>query len=440
MPTNVPKRIATTVINSLKGGVVPRRGLEYIAVGRKYEIEALLQDTEIIQSGGATMRFIVGKYGSGKSFLLQLMRNYCLDKGFVVMDADLSPERRLLGNKKQGLATYKELINNISTKTQPDGGALGLILEKWISNLKTEIITELGSEIDDNMINKELSKKIFQVVDSVEGMVNGYDFGRLINIYFHAVNQGDDDTKSKVIRWFKGEYSTKTEARADLGVGIIIEDSNWYEYIKLFSTFFVKAGYSGLLIIVDELVNLFKIPHSISRNNNYEKLLTIYNDVLQGKARNIGFIFGGTPQSIEDSHKGVFSYEALRSRLQEGRFAKDEYKDYLAPILRLSQLTHEELFVLIEKIADIHAELYGYGKKISSQELEKFLNIEFSRVGADVNITPREIIRDFIELLNISYQNDGVTISQIFGENSFEFSKSLYTEESIHEEFADFEV
>lgn len=127
----VPKRIAQIVLNSLKGGVVPRIGLPYITVGRKAEIEALLHDVDVIQEGGASFRFIVGRYGSGKSFLLQTIRNYVMDKKFVVVDGDLSPERRLQGSKGQGLATYRELIQNLSTKTRPEGGALTLILDQF---------------------------------------------------------------------------------------------------------------------------------------------------------------------------------------------------------------------------------------------------------------------------------------------------------------------
>jgi len=440
MARPMPKRIATTVMNSLKGGVVPRIGLEYITVGRTTEINALLNDIDIIEEGGATFRFIVGRYGSGKSFLLQTIRNHAMERGFVVIDADLSPERRLSGSKGQGLATYRELIRNMSTKTKPDGGALSLILEKWISTIQTEVITELSISSENPKFQVEVEKKIYKVVAEIEGMVNGFDFAKAILYYWEAYIIGDDEGKSKVIRWFRGEFATKTEAKRELGINLIITDDSWYDFIKLFAAFLVKAGYKGMMIMIDELVNIYKIPHSITRQYNYEKILTIYNDILQGKAEYIGVLMGGTPQCMEDPQRGVFSYEALRSRLREGRFATEETKDLLAPIIRLQPLTSEEMYILIEKLVDIHSNLYSYESKITNDDIVFFIKTEYERVGANSKITPREIIRDIIELLNILYQNEEKTIGEILGNESFTFAKDSINEAKIHDDFADFEV
>ena len=400
----VPKRIAQIVLNSLKGGVVPRIGLPYITVGRKAEIEALLHDVDVIQEGGASFRFIVGRYGSGKSFLLQTIRNYVMDKKFVVVDGDLSPERRLQGSKGQGLATYRELIQNLSTKTRPEGGALTLILDRWINSVQTQVVSE-GIASDDPKFEAAVDQKIYGVISSLNELVHGFDFAKLLNMYYHAYMSGDDETKAKVVKWFRGEYSHKTEAKKDLGVDIIISDSDWYEYLKLFATFFRQAGYAGLMIMIDELVNIYKIPNAISRQYNYEKILTMYNDTLQGKAKYLGIIMCGTPQAVEDRRRGVYSYEALRSRLASGKFAQESARDMYAPVIRLKPLTAEEMLVLTEKLADMHANLYGYERTITDNDLAQFIKIEYARVGADTSITPREIIRDFIELLDIVWQN-----------------------------------
>lgn len=434
----VPKRIATAIINSLQGGVVPRIGLEYIAVGRFQEIDALLHDIEIIQDGGATFRFIVGKYGSGKSFLLQIIRNYAMEKGFVVLDADLSPERRLSGTKGQGLATYKELIKNMSTKTKPDGGALSLMLEKWISTIQTEVATKTGYSISSEEFQKEVTKQIYIVVNQIEGMVNGFDFARAILIYWEAYRTEDSTKKSQIIRWFRGEYSTKTEVKSDLGINLIVSDENWYDFIKLFAIFFVRAGYRGMLILIDELVNIFRISHSITRQYNYEKILTMYNDILQGKSQYIGILMGATPQCIEDSHRGLFSYEALRSRLSKGRFASKVDRDLLSPIICLEPLTYEEMYVLIEKLSTIHKDLYGHDISITHEDFIYFLKIEYERIGANTHITPREVIRDFIELMNIAYQSPDRSIANILKE--FSFATPTVLKEEIQNEFADFEV
>lgn len=420
---NIPKRIASAVINSLKGGVVPRVGLQYIAVGREREISALLHDVDIVADGGAAFRFIIGKYGSGKSFLLQTIRSYCMDRNFVVADADLSPERRLQGTKGQGLATYKELMRNLSTKTRPDGGALTLVLDRWINAVRTEAMTESGLSAEDPAFSALVERKIYEVVNALNEMVHGFDFSRLLTLYYRSYVAGNDEDKAKVIKWFRGEYATKSEAKAELGVNIIVTDDDWYEYIKLFAAFLKKAGYAGFIVLVDELVNLYKIQHSITRQYNYEKILTMYNDTMQGKAQHLGIIMCGTPQCLEDPRRGLYSYEALRSRLAEGRFSGDTFSDMLSPVIRLVPLTNEEMLVLTEKLRDIHAVLFDYTGSLDDEQLAAFLRIEYDRVGADANITPREVIRDFIELLNILYQNPGTDPQALLKSGTFAFSK-----------------
>jgi energy-coupling factor transporter ATP-binding protein EcfA2 len=438
MENQVPKRLANILINALKGGVVPRVGLEYITVGRTQEIEAILHDIELIADGSASFRFIVGKYGSGKSFLLQTIRNYATAKGFVVVDADLSPERRFAGTKGQGLATYKELIQNLSTKSKPDGGALPLILEKWISGIQASIKLQLDTEGKD--FDLLVEKQIYSVAGSLEGMVNGFEFAKAIIAYWRAYINDDITMKSNVLKWFRGEYTSRKEARTELNINFIITDETWYDFLKIFASFLVGAGYKGLLVVIDELVNIFKIPNSITRQNNYEKILTIYNDVLQGKAKNIGFLLGGTPQCIEDKYKGVFSYEALRSRLSEGHFSTDNLKDLSAPIIRLQMLTQEEMYVLVEKLRNLHAQLYNYTPSIGHDELVYFLTVEYNRVGADTHITPREIIRDFIELVNILHQNPDKSMAEILGSNNFEMAKGGISDEDVNSEFQEFEL
>ena len=433
----IPKRIASSIMNSLKGGVVPRIGLPYITVGREQEIQALLHDVDIISEGGASFRFLVGKYGSGKTFLLQTIRGYCMDRGFVVMDADLSPERRLQGTHGQGLATYKELVRNMSTKTRPEGGALPLILDRWISQVQAEAATSAGLSATDPRIPALTEARIREVITSLNEMVHGFDFARLLTLYYQAYVGGDDETAAKVIKWFRGEYTTKTEARADLGVNIIITDDDWYEYLKIFALFLKRAGYNGLLVLIDELVNLYKIPNSITRQYNYEKILTLYNDTLQGRAPYIGFVLCGTPQCIEDTRRGLFSYEALRSRLSEGRFTGDGLKDMLAPIIRLAPLSNEEMLILTEKLSEIHAVLYDYPVSLSQDDRIAFIQAEFSRVGSSSHITPREVIRDFIELLDIRYQNPSANVRSLIGEGSYQVA--LPGEEAVQDtDFAEF--
>ena len=323
---------------------------------------------------------------------------------FVVADADLSPERRLQGGQGQGLVTYRELVRNLSTKTRPEGGALQLVLDRWVAALRDQ---------------PDPAGALATQLSPIQELVCGFDFTAVLRLYYQASVEGSEELRGAVVKWLRGEYRTKTEARAELGVNACITDETWYEYLKLFAQFLVGAGYRGLIVLVDELVNLYKIPNAVSRQYNYEKILTMYNDTLQGKAHHLGIIMGGTPQSIEDRRRGVFSYEALRSRLSQGRFASAGLTDMLAPVIHLEPLTYEELLVLIEKLADIHAGYFGYERTLTEAQLVSFLKVEFGRVGADTHLTPREVIRDFIELLDIVSQNPQTNVDELLATDAF---------------------
>lgn len=435
----VPRRIAAVILNSLKGGVVPRIGLPYITVGREVEIQALLHDLDLIADGGASFRFLVGRYGSGKSFLIQTIRTHSMGENFVVADADLSPERRLQGGRGQGLSTYRELIRNLSTKTRPEGGALALVLDRWVINIQRKAAEECGSS-SGTVYDQAFHSVLEAFLEPLCELVHGYDFSAVLKIYAFAFAEEDMEAKACVVKWLRGEYRTKTEARRELGVNACIADDSWYDYLKLLAGFLTGAGYKGLVVMIDELVNLYKIPNSVTRQNNYEKILTMYNDTLQGKAHHLGIIMGGTPQSIEDRRRGVYSYEALRSRLTQGRFASEELSDMLAPVIRLNPLTYEELLVLIEKLADIHAGYFEYQRSLTEDDLVSFLQIEFGRVGSDSHLTPREVIRDFIELLDIVYQNPDASVSSLLGSRDFSFAKPALQEQEVAPLYAEFKI
>lgn len=435
----VPRRIAAVILNSLKGGVVPRIGLPYITVGREVEIQALLHDLDLIADGGASFRFLVGRYGSGKSFLIQTIRTHSMGENFVVADADLSPERRLQGGQGQGLSTYRELIRNLSTKTRPEGGALALVLDRWVINIQRKAAEECGSS-SGTVYDQVFHSVLEAFLEPLCELVHGYDFSAVLKIYAFAFAEEDMEAKACAVKWLRGEYRTKTEARRELGVNACIADDSWYDYLKLLAEFLTGAGYKGLVVMIDELVNLYKIPNSVTRQNNYEKILTMYNDTLQGKAHHLGIIMGGTPQSIEDRRRGVYSYEALRSRLTQGRFASEGLSDMLAPVIRLNPLTYEELLVLIEKLADIHAGYFEYQRSLTEDDLVSFLQIEFGRVGSDSHLTPREVIRDFIELLDIVYQNPGASVSSLLGSRDFSFAKPALQEQEVAPLYAEFKI
>lgn len=410
----IPKRILTSVLSSVAAGVVPRNGAAYTAIGRDDEIYAILEDLENVKEGGSGMRFIIGRYGSGKSFLIQLIRNYATERGFVCADADLTPERRLYGTNGSGVATYRELMKNMSSKMSPEGGAMPKIVAKWISDAKVSLISS-GIAPDTQAFDAALNAKIFEDLADVEYMVGGFDFAQVVKLYYKAYCSGDEEKVTAAIRWLRGEFSTKTEARMALGfnVSVIISDDNWYDFIKLWGSLVRKIGYSGFVVFIDECVNLYKIAHRVSRENNYEKILSMFNDTLSGSASGIEIIMGGTPQFLEDTRRGLFSYEALRSRLCDSRFNKMEYKNLLGPVIRLKRLSDEELYALISRITELYCMQYGKEGIITDEQKLKFLNVCIAKQVGNSMITPREILRDYLTVLNILNQNPNVSFDDV---------------------------
>ena len=408
MDNRISRTTAATILNSLKSGVVPRIGLEYITVGRKSEIQALLQDVSIIEQGGAAFRFIEGKYGSGKTFLMHALRNHVMEKNFVVTDVELSVDRRLIGNKGQGLATYRELIRNMATYACPDNGALQLILDKWIGALENEVVQFEGLVPGHEVFDVRVSQKIYKITSSMEERVNGFDFGKVLASYYKGHRTGDMELQKKALRWLCGEYRTRTDAKTDLGVNLIITDENWYDFIKLFADFMVKAGYAGLYVCMDELATLYESPSRVGREYNYNKLLSVYNDALQGKASHLGIIASVTKEAMEDPVRGVFSFEPLKSRLAESSFEQDgaiRMRDMAAPVIKLSVLNPGEMYVLLEKLANIHGILYGYTPKLEHDDYIYFLKQQYSRTSEGEEATARDMIKDYITLLNLMQQH-----------------------------------
>ena len=439
MEKKIPKRILNLIINSLSAGVVPRVGAPYIAIGRRDETESLISDLENVAEGGSALRFLVGRYGSGKSFLLQLIKSYATENGFVTADADLSPERRLYGSNGNGVATYRELVNNMSVKTSAEGGALPIIISRWLSAKQSELIAS-GILPDSEELFAAMRREVFSVTRELEDKVGGFDFAAVLYKYYLATVSGDDALKSACNRWLRGEYLTKSEAKKTLGTQGIITDDNWYDYLKLIAVFVKQIGYRGLMIYIDECVNLYKITNRVSRENNYEKILSIFNDTLQGKAPYLGVVFAGTPQFLEDTRRGLFSYEALRSRLSDSTFVTSEYKNLSGPVIRLVRLTDSELYALVKRIKSLYSECFGYTVPITEDEDKAFLTACLTRAGADVMITPREIIRSYISLLHVLRQNPEADFSSVVGKLSGELKSDAEKESKTDDELTDFEL
>jgi hypothetical protein len=401
-------------MNALSSGVVPRVGLDHIAVGRDRELKLLTSDLDNIAAGGSTFRFVIGRYGAGKSFMLQLLRNAALTQGFVVADADITPERRLVGSGGSGLATYRELIHHLSTKSRPDGGALSVILERWIAGIQTQVAQSTGKRPADDGFDDLVEDKIREVTQDVADLVNGFEFASVIIAYWSGYRNDEPSKKEAALRWLRGEFATRTEARSALGVRVIIDDDTWYDYIKLMAKFVADIGYKGLIVMLDEAIHLAKIPASVTRQNNYDKLLAIFNDSMQGRVAHLGTFIGGTPQFLEDPRRGLFTDPAWQRRTSQSRLlVQSGIKDEIAPVMRLEPLHQKDLAQLLQRLSDVHQTHYSYQSKLSTQDFKTVLHVIGDRMGAEAFLTPGEIVRDFIGVLNVLHQNPKMSISEL---------------------------
>ena len=388
----IKRRERDTIIQALRAGVVPKLGLRHIQVGRAREIEELLRDIERIGEGGAAIRFIIGEYGSGKTFFLNLIRLIALEKGMVVLSADMAPDRRLYATGGQSRSLYAEMARNISTRTKPEGGAMAPIVERFASQAVRA--AEMNERGPGEVIREKLAH--------LEELTGGFDFATVIARYWEGFETGNDELKSAALRWLRAEYATRTDARKALGVRTIVDDANVYDQLKLMALFVREAGYQGLVVSLDELVSLYKLASSQARKSNYEQILRILNDVLQGSASHLGFMLGGTPEFLMDTRRGLYSYEALQSRLAENTFARDGLVDMSGPVIRLANLTPEDLFVLLSNIRRV---VQDENRALPDDALTGFMEHCSNRIGDAYFRTPRNTVTAFVNMLSVLQQN-----------------------------------
>ena len=407
MAVKIRSKVATAIINSLSSGVVPRIGVQHITVGRKLEIEAFTAALDDVKNGHSMAKFWIGDFGSGKSFMLHLMNTVAIKQKFVVANADFTPDNRLYSNDGKAVALYSAIMNNIAIQTKPEGGALPTLLDKWIEAALMQTakqhniaLTEIRDERYVHLIQENMMQTINEITDT-----GGFDFGIIIIKYYEAYLKNDTHLKRSALKWLKGEYRTKTEARQDLGVRTIINDSNYYDMLKNFCQLFVSLGYSGFVVNLDEAINLYKISTSVTRAKNYEKVLTIFNDCFQGKISNLFINIAGTKEFLENERRGLFSYDALKTRLETNKFETLEHRDLAQPVIKLVPLNHNEIFVLLKKLKEIFEFNYETIIHITEQDIQMFMEEMFNKPGADEFLTPREVIRDFLNILSILRQN-----------------------------------
>ncbi|WP_206912070.1 hypothetical protein IGL98_001396 [Enterococcus sp. DIV0840] len=416
---NIRKRDSLVILNSLNGGVVPTRGIQHIMVGRTEEAKQIMTDLDNIKSGLSVVRFFVGSFGSGKSFIQGFIKQLAFNEKFVVASADFSPERRLYGNEGKAVSIYSELIKNLSTATQPEGNALPKIIDRWINECQKEVLNEMGLDFDaieTLEVVKAVEEKIKDVVNQLDEFTGGFEFSRILIQYFTGFLQENVELQRCALKWLRGEYGTRTEAKNDLGLREIISDDNWYNYLKVLSQFIKLIGYSGLVVNFDEAINLYKITHVQTREKNYETILKMYNDILQGNVEGLYITFSGTNEFLEDERRGLYSYGALKRRLEINQYETDEYRDFEQPVIRLTPLKNDEVFILLQRLRDIHAAHYSYETTITENEIKNYMIEMYNLPGAEDFLTVGDIIRRFLGALNILQQNPTFDRETIFGQ------------------------
>jgi len=392
---SIKPRERDVIVQALRAGVVPKLGLRHVQVGRAREVEEMIKDVDRVADGGATIRFIIGDYGAGKTFFLNLIRLIALERRLVVMNADLAPARRLHATDGQARSLFNELARNTATRTKPEGGAITSIVERFVG----EVLQEAKKD------KKDVEEAIQKKLEPLRDLVSGFDFAAVLARYALAYDSGDEAGKTAALRWLRAEYGTRTEARTALGVREIIDDDRIYDYLKLYGAFVRLAGYGGLFVLLDEMVNLYKLTSAQARNSNYEQILRILNDVLQGGATGIGFLMGGTPEFLMDTRRGLYSYPALQSRLAENRFAQNGLVDLSGPVLRLQSLTPEDLYLLLSNIRNVFAAGDTAKHLVPDDGLTAFMKHCSQRIGDAYFRTPRNTVTAFVNLLSVLEQN-----------------------------------
>lgn len=416
MAIRINPKEASVIIKSLEGGVVPSIGVQHLLVGRNREVEELIKILDTISDGGSDIRFWVGDFGSGKSFMLATIEQIALQKDFVVSSLDLNPSRRFYATDRKAVALYTEIIDNIKTKTARNGNVLNTIIEEWLNRIFQIVADSYAIDISDIIAGskqKEVKNEILNTIGNFSAVGLSFEFGQALIKYYEAFIEDNRLLGTNALRWMRGDITTKTEAKKALGINQIINDDNWFDALKNMSELFLAIGYSGFVVNFDEAVNLYKIPQSVTRERNYERILNIYNECKSNIAKGLFINFGATRKTIFDENRGLSSYGALKGRLGNEESMDNKLVNTNRTVLGLKPLTNEEIYTLLENLVNVYNVNYKESISISEDEIVAYMQGQLNRPGADEFLTPRAVIKDFIEILDLKRQNPDQEIMDI---------------------------
>ncbi|GBG94530.1 biotin carboxylase [Ligilactobacillus salitolerans] len=438
MQTRINPKEAASIISALEAGVVPQRGVRHLLVGRNEEVKEVLRILDDVAAGGSDLRFWVGDFGSGKSFMLRTIEAIALQKNYLVATVDMTPTRRFYATDGKAKALYTAIVNSIISQTAQNGNALDTVFSQWINQIAQAVASEAKISLPE-ALSKEaqslMTNKILDITGSFAAAGLAFEMGQAIVKYYEGVLDNDRMLKAQALRWIRGEIETKTEAKRELGINRVITDDNWFDAIKNLSELFSRLGYAGLVINFDEAVNLYKLPRRQSRERNYERILNIYNECKSNEVQHLLVNFGATRKTVFDETRGLASYGALKGRLGAESSLDSELVNTNKTVLPLKPLTNEEIYTLLQRLTEIYNLHYRAQVELSLQEVQLYMEEQLNRPGADQFLTPRAVIKDYIEILDLIRQNPAIEVEKVilskFGQESPVQKDSADTEDDI---------
>ncbi|MBL4795485.1 MAG: DUF2791 family P-loop domain-containing protein [Pseudomonadales bacterium] len=380
-----------SIIQPLRAGVVPMQGLELFQVGRDEEVESLKSQLTAVTNGASCCRFIVGEYGAGKTFLLQTIKSMAHKQELVTVTTDLSRTKRLSGGKSQTRAYYSALIRSMSTQATPLGQALPRVVKRFVMHSLRQA----------NQNDRSPAAEIAERLKIFEEMACGFDFIQVIQAYWTALDTDNTALHDASLRWIRGEYLTKALAKKELGVCSIIDDNNCFDCLKMMAQFVKLSGFSGLVVLTDELGSVYNIRDKRARLNNFDAILNIVNESWLGVSPNIGYFFFTTPELFTDKKRGIQEHPALSSRLTENRFSSDTLRDWTSPVMRLTSFTDANISQLFANLLFIFCIGKHENLTLYKDDLSEVIGLLKTMLNESYYKNPRNTIKSFLDFLAI---------------------------------------
>jgi hypothetical protein len=395
------------VIDALRGGEAPERCTRYLPIGRKDEIDEFKRLLKDVERGKVATKFINAQFGMGKSILLKRMEAIAIENNFAVSYIDLPKRAADLPFNKFEIV-YTKIVQTLKSKS---GSSFKEIVDNWLLDLKNKAIAML-----DNPLRSEDPVVIRLMKESLDPVREySHSFAVVLENYYMILKTGNDEGAGYALAWLKGDPNMPADKRKFIGVKGTITKEESFNFLKALAIFLKSIGYYGLVVLIDEAENIMNLTPRNSREGAYGNIKTLHAN--EHGLENIMFIFAGTSQLYyEGEQKGIWSYNALYERIKDALHST--YKNIKEPVIELEGLKREELMEVSEKIIEIHDLAYNWDprQKMNPPVLEQILDYYESRAGlSGGKVIPRDFIRGFVSVLDVTQQNPEITEEEILG-------------------------